>query len=257
MCRSFGVGPEGTETQRRTASTRERVWRNGRKLEPLWLNAAIPCNGVNSIRTSVRKVTGATDNSGRVAGALNGHTYPVLILLPPSEKKSTVEGPAITVYTGVLYQGLCWSTLPKAAQSRGAKAITIISAKYGAISPTTMIKAYKEKIDNNTMRPLVGAVLDKNKSDLIIDCRSSTYQSVWRSPVEKTIEIKVFTKVGGVKKTITHMSKKTRGEVVRAILISKTAPKDPAQLAQILKQSFACTLLKGDETNPWVLEVYV
>ena len=107
------------------------------------------------------------------------------------------------------------------------------------------------------MRPLVGAVLDKNKSDLIIDCRSSTYQSVWRSPVEKTIEIKVFTKVGGVKKTITHMSKKTRGEVVRAILISKTAPKDPAQLAQILKQSFACTLLKSDETNPWVLEVYV
>ncbi|MEY3636321.1 MAG: hypothetical protein RL147_750 [Actinomycetota bacterium] len=257
MCRSFGVGPEGTETQRRTASTRERVWRNGRKLEPLWLNAAIPCNGVNSIRTSVRKVTGATDNSGRVAAALNGHTYPVLILLPPSEKKSTVEGPAITVYTGVLYQGLDWSTLPKAAQNRGAKAITIISAKYGAISPTTVIKAYKEKIDNNAMRPLVGAVLDKNKSDLIIDCRSSTYQNVWRSPVEKTIEIKVFTKVGGVKKTITHMSKKTRGEVVRAILISKTAPKEPAQLAQILKQSFACTLLKGDEANPWVLEVYV
>jgi cytoplasmic iron level regulating protein YaaA (DUF328/UPF0246 family) len=226
-------------------------------LEPLWLNAAIPCNGVNSIRTSVRKVTGATDNSGRVAAALNGHTYPVLILLPPSEKKSTVEGPAITVYTGVLYQGLDWSTLPKAAQNRGAKAITIISAKYGAISPTTVIKAYKEKIDNNAMRPLVGAVLDKNKSDLIIDCRSSTYQNVWRSPVEKTIEIKVFTKVGGVKKTITHMSKKTRGEVVRAILISKTAPKEPAQLAQILKQSFACTLLKGDEANPWVLEVYV
>ena len=175
VCRSFGVGPEGTETQRRTASTRERVWRNGRKLEPLWLNAAITCNGVNSIRTSVRKVTGATDNSGRVADQIKDHTCPVLILLPPSEKKSPIAGPAITVYTGVLYQGLGWSTLPKAAQNRGAKAITIISAKYGAISPPTkVIRAYKEKIDNAKLRPLVSAQLDKNNADLIIDCRSST-----------------------------------------------------------------------------------
>jgi cytoplasmic iron level regulating protein YaaA (DUF328/UPF0246 family) len=181
----------------------------------------------------------------------------VLILLPPSEKKSTLAGPAITVYTGVLYQGLDWSTLPKTAQNRGAKAITIISAKYGAISPTTVIRAYKEKIDNAKMRPLVSAPLDKNNAELIIDCRSSTYQSVWRSPVEKTVEIKVFTKVGGVKKTITHMSKKTRGEAVRAILISKTAPKDPRQLTKILKESFTCTLIKGDQSTPWVLEIYI
>jgi cytoplasmic iron level regulating protein YaaA (DUF328/UPF0246 family) len=181
----------------------------------------------------------------------------VLILLPPSEKKSTLAGPAITVYTGVLYQGLGWSTLPKAAQNRGTKAITIISAKYGAISPTTVIRAYKEKIDNAKMRPLVSAQLDKNNAELIIDCRSSTYQSVWRSPVEKTVEIKVFTKVGGVKKTITHMSKKTRGEAVRAILISKTVPKDPGQLIKIIKESFTCTLIKGDQSTPWVLEIYI
>jgi hypothetical protein len=36
-------------------------------LEPLWLNDAIACNVVNSIRTSVRKVTGAGDKFGRVA----------------------------------------------------------------------------------------------------------------------------------------------------------------------------------------------
>ena len=181
----------------------------------------------------------------------------MLILLPPSEKKSTLAGPAITVYTGVLYQGLGWSTLPKAAQNRGAKAITIISAKYGAISPTTVIRAYKEKIDNAKMRPLVSAKLDKNNAELIIDCRSSTYQSVWRSPAEKTVEIKVFTKVDGVKKTITHMSKKTRGEAVRAILISKTVPKDPGQLIKIIKESFTCTLIKGNQSTPWVLEIYI
>lgn len=181
----------------------------------------------------------------------------MLILLPPSEKKAEVKGPAITVYTGVLYQGLGWASLPKAAQNRGAKSITIISAKYGAISPTTIIGPYKEKIDNKKMRPLVSAKLDQHSAELIIDCRSSTYQSTWPSPVEKTVEIKVYTKVGSVKKTITHMSKKTRGEVVRAVLLSKVVPKDPEQLKKIVMESFSCKLIKSGQTTPWILELYI
>jgi cytoplasmic iron level regulating protein YaaA (DUF328/UPF0246 family) len=226
-------------------------------LEPLWLNDAIACNVVNSIRTSVRKVTGAGGKFARVAGQINDHTYPVLILLPPSEKKSEIQGPAITVYTGVLYQGLGWASLPKAAQNRGAKSITIISAKYGAISPTTIIGPYKQKIDNKKMRPLVSAKLDQNSAELIIDCRSSTYQSTWPAPIEKTVEVKVYTKVGSVKKTITHMSKKTRGEVVRAVLLSKVIPKDPEQLKQIVKESFNCKLIKSGQSTPWILEIYI
>jgi cytoplasmic iron level regulating protein YaaA (DUF328/UPF0246 family) len=182
---------------------------------------------------------------------------PVLILLPPSEKKAEFQGPAISVYTGVLYQGLGWASLTKAAQSRGAKSITIISAKYGAISPTTIIGPYKQKIDNKKMRPLVSAKLDQHSAELIIDCRSSTYQSTWSSPIEKTVEIKVYTKVGSVKKTITHMSKKTRGEVVRAVLLSKVIPKDPEKLKQIVKESFSCKLIKGGHATPWILEVYI
>lgn len=182
---------------------------------------------------------------------------PVLILLPPSEKKAEFQGPAISVYTGVLYQGLGWASLTKAAQSRGAKSITIISAKYGAISPTTIIRPYKEKIDNKKMRPLVSEKLDQNSAGLIIDCRSSTYQSTWPSPIEKTVEIKVYTKVGSVKKTITHMSKKTRGEVVRAVLLSQIVPEDPEQLKQIVKESFNCKLIKGGHVTPWILEVYI
>jgi len=181
----------------------------------------------------------------------------MLILLPPSEKKAEIQGPAITVYTGVLYQGLGWASLPKAAQTRGAKSITIISAKYGAISPTTKIGPYKQKIDNKKMRPLVSAKLDQHSTELIIDCRSSTYQSTWPSPIEKTVEVKVYTKVGSVKKTITHMSKKTRGEVVRAVLLSKVIPKDPKQFKEIVSGSFSCKLKKGGQTTPWILEVYI
>lgn len=179
-----------------------------------------------------------------------------MILLPPSEKKSPTPGPAIQVYTGVLYAALGWSSLTKAQQKLGQSCIAIISAKYGALRPLDPIEPYKEKINNELMRPIVAATLNSISTDLIIDCRSSTYQTVWPSPIEKTVEIKVFTKVDGEKKVITHMSKKTRGEVTRHILLSGKVVKTPVQLHEIVSQEFTCTLIEPIDQDPWVLEVF-
>jgi uncharacterized protein len=180
----------------------------------------------------------------------------VLILLPPSEKKSPTPGPAIQVYTGVLYAALGWSTLTKAQQKLGQSCIAIISAKYGAVRPMDLIEPYKEKINNELMRPIVGATLNSISTELIIDCRSSTYQTVWPAPIEKTIEIKVFTTVDGHKKVITHMSKKTRGEVTRHILLTGQEIKTPKQLQEIVSQEFECILIEPTEKEPWALEVF-
>jgi cytoplasmic iron level regulating protein YaaA (DUF328/UPF0246 family) len=184
------------------------------------------------------------------------HTEPVLILLPPSEKKSATPGPAIELYTGVLYAALGWSTLTKTQQKQGQSCIAIISAKYGVVRPLDLIEPYKEKIKNKKMAAQVAHALDGIESELIIDCRSSTYQTVWQSPVAITVEIKVFTKVAGVKKVITHMSKKTRGEVTHHILKSVKVPSNPQELEAIISQKFECELIEGNKKNPWVLEVY-
>ena len=153
----------------------------------------------------------------------------MLILLPPSEKKSatTKPLPAINVYTGVLYQALDWASLSAAARKRGASAVVIISAKYGAVRPDQLIEGYKEKIDNKAMRKPVAKVLDAIKTDLIVDCRSSTYKTVWHSPVDKTVEVRISTVVDGVRTVVTHMSKKTRGEITRWLLQSRSVPKTP------------------------------
>jgi cytoplasmic iron level regulating protein YaaA (DUF328/UPF0246 family) len=180
----------------------------------------------------------------------------VLILLPPSEKKSATPGPAIELYTGVLYTALRWSTLSKAQQKLGHSCIAIISAKYGVVRALDPIEPYKEKIKNKKMAGQVALALDGAESELIIDCRSSTYQTVWQSPVAITVEIKVFTKIDGVKKVITHMSKKTRGEVTHHILKSTKVPSNPHELEAIVSQNFECELLEGSKKNPWVLEVY-
>ena len=198
-------------------------------------------------------VSGATD---KAQACRHGHTGPVLILLPPSEKKSPTPGTAIEVYTGVLYAALGWSTLTKAQQKLGQSWIAIISAKYGAVRPMDLIEPYKEKINNELMRPIVGATLNSISTELIIDCRSSTYQTVWQAPIEKTIEIKVFTTVDGHKKVITHMSKKTRGEVTRHILLTGQDIKTPQELQEIVSQGFNCILIEPTEKEPWALEVY-
>jgi cytoplasmic iron level regulating protein YaaA (DUF328/UPF0246 family) len=184
------------------------------------------------------------------------HTEPVLILLPPSEKKSTSPGPAIEVYTGVLYAALGWARLNRAQQKLGQASIAIISAKYGVVRPMDPIAPYKEKIDNKKMAAQVALALDGAESELIIDCRSSTYQTVWQSPIAITVEIKVFTRLAGVKKVITHMSKKTRGEVTHEVLKASQIPRTPNELQAIVAQKFECELIAGDEKNPWVLEVF-
>ena len=132
----------------------------------------------------------------------------------------------------------------------------IISAKYGALRPLDPIDPYKEKIVNKEMAPKVAAVLNALTPSLIIDCRSSTYQTVWQSPIEKTVEIKVFTTVAGQKKVITHMSKKTRGEVTRHLLLAGKKIETPQQLQEIVSHGFSCTLIESNSKAPWILEVY-
>jgi len=181
----------------------------------------------------------------------------VLILLPPSEKKNATSKPtpAINVYTGVLYQALDWASLSAAARKRAASAVVIISAKYGAVRPDQLIENYKEKIDNKRMKDPVAKVLDAIKSDLIVDCRSSTYKTVWRSPIDKTVEVRVSTVVDGVRTVVTHMSKKTRGEITRWLLQSRSVAKTPEDLYAIVSEKYPCALTPSDGVEPWILEV--
>jgi cytoplasmic iron level regulating protein YaaA (DUF328/UPF0246 family) len=161
----------------------------------------------------------------------------------------------MNVYAGVLYQALDWGSLSPAAKKRGEAAVAIISAKYGVVRPTQRIENYKEKIDNKAMREPVAASLDPIKTGLIVDCRSSTYKTVWHSPAEITVEVRVSTVVDGVRTVVTHMSKKTRGEIARWLLQSRSIPKTPEDLYAIISERYPCALTPSDGVEPWVLEV--
>ncbi len=110
------------------------------------------------------------------------------------------------------------------------------------------------------MRQVVAKVLDLRTAgqyagELIVDCRSSTYKTIWHAPTDTCVEIRVSTVVDGERKIVTHMSKKTRGEIARWLLQSRSIPKTPEDLYAIVSEKYPCALTPADGNTPWILEV--
>ena len=224
----------------------------------------------------------------------------VLILLPPSEGKNSVEkgklvnlsslsfakeltstrkktleamggkvsksptAKAIDVYSGVLYQALDFNSLDAASKKRAIKSIVIISALFGAVKLEDKIPSYKLDMAknlpklgslNSLWKQVLPETLEKIKTDLIIDCRSSTYQGVWTPNLNKSVGIRVFTIKSGKKTVVTHMSKKTRGEVAKLLVQSTKAPKNALELQKLISKKFKAELVKPTNKTSWFLDV--
>ena len=213
----------------------------------------------------------------------------MLILLPPSEKKkaatspekfdlssltfaaelsalrsqttagsdSSKTSPAIEIYDGVLYQGLGWNSLSATQKKRANSRVLIVSALFGLVKPLDQIFQYKIKIDSKLWRDAIAAVSTKFVSELVIDCRSSTYKSVWTINPENTVEVRVFKINGTERSVITHMSKKYRGELTRHLLMQATDPTTPADVHRMAAELFECELHPPTSGQPWALDLLI
>ena len=213
----------------------------------------------------------------------------MLLLLPPSEKKkaatspekfdlssltlaaelsalrskttagyeSSQTSPAIEIYDGVLYQGLGWNSLSATQKKRANSRVLIVSALFGLVKPLDQIFQYKIKIDSKLWRAAIAAVSTKFVSELVIDCRSSTYKSVWTINPENTVEVRVFKINGTERSVITHMSKKYRGELTRHLLMQTNDPATPAEVQRMAAQLFECELHPPADGQPWALDLLI
>ena len=173
---------------------------------------------------------------------------------------------AIDVYSGVLYQALDYHNLNSAAQKRAQKSIIIISALFGALKLTDSIPTYKLDMAkslpklgslNALWKPIVTKALENIKTDLIVDCRSSTYQGVWTPDLKKTVGIRVFAEKSGKRTVVTHMSKKTRGDVTKFLVMQTKNPKTAQELQKLVAKAFKCELVKPEDKKSWLLDVIV
>jgi len=213
----------------------------------------------------------------------------MLILLPPSEKKKAATGatkfelsslafapelselratataeydysqtsPAIEIYDGVLYQGLGWNSLSATQRESANSRVLIVSALFGLVKPLDQIFQYKLKIDNKFWRDAIAAVSEKFTNELVIDCRSSTYKSVWAINPENTVEVRVFKVNGAERSVITHMSKKYRGELTRHLLTQPSEPTTPADVQRMAAEVFECELHPPTDGQPWALDLLI
>jgi cytoplasmic iron level regulating protein YaaA (DUF328/UPF0246 family) len=178
-----------------------------------------------------------------------------MVLRQHKEIDQRAIAPAHQLYAGVLYQALDYSTLSAASKTFANSNTIIISAAFGLLRLKDEIPYYKFKIESALWRGDIARALKGYDDELIIDARSSTYASAWRPNPLNTVGIRVFNKVNGDLKVITHMSKKTRGEVARYLYEKEISPRTPRELHQQLNKKFSCRLVTPEGKQSWFIDV--
>jgi cytoplasmic iron level regulating protein YaaA (DUF328/UPF0246 family) len=125
------------------------------------------------------------------------------------------------------------------------------------VRPLDQIFQYKVKIDSKLWRDAIAEVSEKFVDELVIDCRSSTYKSVWTINPENTVDVRVFKVTGAERSVITHMSKKYRGELTRHLIMQASDPITPADVQRMAAQLFECELHPPTDGQPWVLNLLI
>ena len=146
--------------------------------------------------------------------------------------------PAADVYTGVLFKRLELPHLP----AKGRRQVLIFSALWGVVRPDDRIPYYKLPPKTKLKgigappaywRPGLTEALPDKEGELIVDMRSGAYSSFWKPKRATLLPVRAFTERDGERKAVSHMAKASRGDVARALLQAKKAPKDPEGAAAI------------------------
>lgn len=167
-----------------------------------------------------------------------------------AELFSAPAGPAIEVYSGVLYDRLEFATLSAKAKKRAGTDLLIASALWGVLRPTDRIPWYrcamKAKLPGLGglaalwRAPLADALdqagLDR-EGEIVIDLRSGAYSSAWKPKQAYLVSVRAFTEKDGKRKPVSHMAKAARGEVARIVLEADRPPADAEGLASLVEDS--------------------
>jgi len=150
--------------------------------------------------------------------------------------------PAAEIYSGVLYQRLDLAGLSATARRRAAKRILIASALWGFLRPTDRIPRYRlppsAKLDGigslaAWWRPSLVAAMPDEPGETIVDMRSGAYVAAWKPRRATLLSVRAFREEKGKRKAVSHMAKTVRGEVARALLLARSEPKDPEDVAAV------------------------
>ncbi|WP_298585088.1 YaaA family protein [uncultured Kocuria sp.] len=163
--------------------------------------------------------------------------------------------PALSVYTGVLYDALDPVGMTTAQRAAAAESLVVVSALWGAVRPEDRIPAYRlsmgaelpglGRLAAHWRRHLPGVLEPAAGDGLVVDCRSAAYAAAWRGPRERTVGVKVVRERQGKRQVVSHMAKHTRGLLARHLLeraAEGERPRTPQELLAAARERWTAEL---------------
>lgn len=176
--------------------------------------------------------------------------------------------PAHAVYSGVLYDALGYSTMTAVQKRRAREQCVVVSGLWGAIGFGDRIPAYRlsmsvdlpgtGRLASYWKRNLAAPLTERAGSDLIVDCRSSTYAAAWAPPPQQTVAVNVFQLRNGRPTVVSHFAKHTRGELARHLLTRRgSAPTSPEALLGVTRERWTAELGPATGRRPAQLDILI
>ncbi|MGO3325195.1 YaaA family protein [Gordonia sp. (in: high G+C Gram-positive bacteria)] len=152
--------------------------------------------------------------------------------------------PAITRYTGVLYDALDYPAMTRASKTKAADRLMIGSALFGVVSAADLIPAYRlsggSKLPGfgtlgSVWKPVLSPSLDAI-DDFVVDLRSGVYQKL--GPVDGAVTATVVTEYAdGSRKVVSHFNKHYKGLVAHELVRTRRNVRDVNALASVLSDA--------------------
>jgi cytoplasmic iron level regulating protein YaaA (DUF328/UPF0246 family) len=166
--------------------------------------------------------------------------------------------PAITRYTGVLYEALDIGSLPRSARIRAADRLLITSALFGMLAGGDPVPAYRLSAGSSLpglgglagfWRPQLAAAVAQLEGP-VVDLRSGAYASF--AAVPEAITVRVVTEnQGGGRTVVSHFNKASKGLLARALVASRAELRGVTDVARAARRAG----LKVERTGERSLEI--
>jgi cytoplasmic iron level regulating protein YaaA (DUF328/UPF0246 family) len=154
--------------------------------------------------------------------------------------------PAITRYTGVLYDALDFGSLSGVAAERARARLVVGSALFGLLRADDAVPAYRLSAasalpSGGTLaarwQPLLVPELTRLAADeLIVDLRSGSYVSLGKLPGAVRVDV-VNERPDGTRSVVSHFNKSHKGRLARVLAGSRSEPADSAAVATIARRA--------------------
>ncbi|SDF33758.1 peroxide stress protein YaaA [Pseudonocardia oroxyli] len=164
--------------------------------------------------------------------------------------------PAITRYTGVLYDALDVRSLTRAGRARADARLAVGSALFGLVRAGDPIPAYRLSAGSTIpgggalaarWRPVLEPVLAE-VDDLVVDLRSGSYAALARVPGAVTVNV-LAERPDGTRSVVSHHNKSHKGALARLLATTRAEPSDAAGVARIARKAGLTVERKADHLD--------